>query len=89
MRTIATIQGYLMSSVTVNDPSSLGQAIRKARKALNITQEDLSLQTGISRTTIRAIEQGKQTAHLGLVLQVCRDLGLMLTLTSAEGETTP
>lgn len=88
MRTIATIQGHVMSSVTVNDPSSLGQAIRKARKALNITQEDLSLQTGISRTTIRAIEQGKQTAHLGLVLQLCRDLGLRLTLSSAEGETT-
>lgn len=88
MRTIATIQGHVMSSVTVNDPSSLGQAIRKARKALNITQEDLSLQTGISRTTIRAIEQGKQTAHLGLVLQLCRDLGLRLTLSSAEGDTT-
>lgn len=88
MRTIATIQGHVMSSVTVNDPSSLGQAIRKARKALNITQEDLSLQTGISRTTIRAIEQGKQTAHLGLVLQLCSDLGLRLTLSSAEGETT-
>lgn len=78
-----------MSSVTVNDPASLGQAIRKARKALHITQEELSLQTGISRTTIRAIEQGKQTTHLGLVLQICRDLGLTLTLSSTEGVTTP
>lgn len=78
-----------MSSVTVNDPASLGQAIRKARKALHITQEELSLQTGISRTTIRAIEQGKQTAHLGLVLQLCRDLGLTLTLSSTEGVTKP
>ena len=78
-----------MSSVTVNDPASLGQAIRKARKALRITQKELSLQTGISRTTIRAIEHGKQTAHLGLVLQICRDLGLTLTLSSAEGVITP
>ena len=78
-----------MSSVTVNDPASLGQAIRKARKALRITQEELSLQTGISRTTIRAIEHGKQTAHLGLVLQICRDLGLTLTLSSAERVITP
>ena len=89
MHKIATIQGHVMSSVTVNDPASLGQAIRKARKALCITQEELSLQTGISRTTIRAIEQGKQTAHLGLVLQLCRDLGLTLTLSSAERVMTP
>ena len=39
MRAIATIQGHVMSSVTVNDPASLGQAIRKARKALRIMQE--------------------------------------------------
>lgn len=77
-----------MSSVMVNDPSSLGAGIRKARKALHITQEDLSLQTGVSRTTIRAIEQGKRTAQIGLVLQLCRDLGLTLILSSADGADT-
>lgn len=74
-----------MTSMIVTDPSSLGEALRKARKALNITQEDLSLQTGISRTTIRLIEQGKQTAQVGLVLQLCRDLGLTLTLSATDG----
>ncbi len=69
-----------MSFVPVTDPVSLGRAIRKARKALGITQDALSLQTGISRTTIRVIEQGKETAHVGLVLQLCRDLGLTLVV---------
>ncbi|MBZ4689146.1 MAG: transcriptional regulator [Cereibacter sp.] len=68
-----------MTDFPITDPSSLGVALRSTRKALKISQEDLSLQTGISRTTIRAIERGKETAHIGLVLQLCRDLGLIVT----------
>lgn len=71
-----------MTDTTVTDPASLGSAIRQTRKASRITQEDLSLQTGISRTTIRAIEQGKETAHVGLVLQLCRDLGMTIVVGS-------
>ncbi|MDB6177698.1 helix-turn-helix domain-containing protein [Paracoccus sp. Z330] len=69
-----------MVSTVVSDPASLGRIIRQVRKASKITQEDLELQTGISRTTIRAIEQGKETAHIGLVLQLCRDLGMTLRI---------
>jgi transcriptional regulator with XRE-family HTH domain len=85
MNTIAAIWGCSSTSTIVIDPSSLGEALRKARKAVNITQEELSLQTGISRTTIRLIEQGKQTAQVGLVLQLCRDLGLTLSLSTTDG----
>lgn len=69
-----------MISTVVTDPASLGKIIRQVRKTSKITQEDLELQTGISRTTIRAIEQGKETAHVGLVLQLCRDLGMTLSI---------
>ncbi|MBR9862190.1 MAG: helix-turn-helix transcriptional regulator [Rhodobacteraceae bacterium] len=73
-----------MTGFTITDPQSLGTAIRRSRKALKITQEDLSLQTGISRTTIRAIEQGKETARIGLVLQLCRDLGLRIQVDAPD-----
>jgi y4mF family transcriptional regulator len=69
----------------ITDAASLGTVLRRTRKALGITQETLSLQTGISRPTIRSIEQGKETAHLGLVLQICRDLGVTLEVTPPEG----
>lgn len=75
-----------MTTINVTDPSTLGRAIRETRKASKITQEDLSLQTGISRTTIRAIEQGKETAHIGLVLQLCRDLGMTIMVGSPATE---
>lgn len=73
-----------MSGIPVSDPASLGRVLRKTRKALKITQEELALQTGISRTTIRAIELGKETAHVGLVMQLCRDLGIVIVLTPPE-----
>ena len=71
-------QGETTRVVEAHD---LGQAIRRRRKALGLTQEDVAAQVGIARITLSAIENGKETAHLGLVLQVCRDLGLHLTIT--------
>ena len=70
-----------MTQIQITDPASLGATLRAARRAVKLTQEQLSLQTGISRPTIRAIEQGKTTAHVGLVLQLCRDLGVTLQAT--------
>lgn len=69
-----------MTSVLITDAASLGAELRRTRKALKITQEELSLQTGISRPTIRSVERGKETAHVGLVLQLCQDLGVVIEL---------
>lgn len=69
-------------AVQIDDPASLGRAIRDRRRALGLRQEDVAAQSGISVPTVGAIEAGKTTARIGLVLQVCRDLGLRLTLGS-------
>ncbi|MCW8843229.1 MAG: helix-turn-helix domain-containing protein [Rhodobacteraceae bacterium] len=69
-----------MKQIQIRDAASLGAVLRETRKAMKITQEQLSLQTGISKPTIRSIEKGKETAHVGLVLQLCRDLGITIGL---------
>ena len=74
-----------MTPVLISDAASLGAELRKTRKALKITQEELSLQTGISRPTIRSVERGKETARVGLVLQLCQDLGITIELKFPEG----
>jgi len=66
----------------ITDPAALGAAIRKRRRALGLRQSDVAMQSGVSTPTVSAIENGKDTARIGLVLQICRDLGLKLT---AEG----
>ena len=67
---------------TIDDPAALGRAIRERRLALNLRQEDVAAQSGVSIPTVSAIENGKATAQIGLVLQICRDLGLRLTVGS-------
>jgi y4mF family transcriptional regulator len=63
----------------LHTPADLGRAIRDRRLALGLTQADVAMQSGVSTPTVSAIENGKETARIGLVLQICRDLGLQLT----------
>ena len=70
------------SVFSIDDPAALGRAIRARRRALKLRQEEVSAQSGVSTGTVSAIENGKPTAQIGLVLQICRDLGLRLTVGS-------
>ncbi|MDS9469695.1 helix-turn-helix domain-containing protein [Paracoccus sp. MBLB3053] len=70
------------SQTTIASPSDLGRAIRARRLLLGLTQAEVAMQSGVSIPTVSAIENGKETAHIGLVMQICRDLGLHLM---AEG----
>lgn len=58
--------------------AELGEAIRIRRKELGLLQVDLAMQSGITPATLSAIENGKDNARIGLVMQICRDLGLHL-----------
>jgi len=69
-------------STAITTPADLGRAIRDRRLALGLTQADVAMQSGVSTPTVSAIENGKETARLGLALQICRDLGLHLTMES-------
>ena len=44
---------------------SFGKALRKIRKDLNLTQNDVSLLSGINSETIRRIENGKVVPRFG------------------------
>jgi transcriptional regulator with XRE-family HTH domain len=54
----------------------LGGRIRAARVFRNWRQEDLAARTGLSRSTVQAIERGEETVAIGSVLQVLWLLGL-------------
>lgn len=66
----------------ITDSKSLGNAIREARRALGVTQDQLALTSGTNRRFIIELEQGKATAQIGKMLQVLRTLGVSLNLTA-------
>src|SRR3954451_19760798 len=60
----------------VNSPMELAQLMRDQRKRRRLSQQRLAELIGVSRQWVIALEQGKPTAELGLVLQALSAVGL-------------
>lgn len=54
----------------------LAQLVRDHRKRLHMSQQTLATRVGVSRQWIIALEQGKPTVEVGLVLGALNALGL-------------
>ena len=65
-----------------------GRLIRSRRKALNMTQDQLALATGVGRRFLIDLEAGKTTCQLGLSLVVAEALGIRSSELSTAAETT-
>lgn len=76
-------------SIRIDTPESLGQAMRNARKQLNLTQPQLALAAGVGVRFIVDLEAGKPTLRLENILRVLHALGGELQVgglpTSGEG----
>lgn len=68
--------------IPIQTPADFGRAIRARRLELGLQQAEVAMQSGVSTPTVSAIENGKETARIGLVLQICRDLGLRIQIGS-------
>ena len=65
----------------IDSTSTLGQALRRTRKHLGLTQPQLALASGVGVRFIVDLEAGKPTIQLGRALQVIDALGAELILT--------
>ena len=54
----------------------LGQAIKEGRAAKGLTQDQLAARLQISRTTLRAAEQGDPSVKAGILLTLLWALGI-------------
>lgn len=59
-----------------DSPAELGSTIRKRRRDVGLTQEDLALSIGVNRKVIGQLEGGKETVRLDIALNAARALGL-------------
>jgi transcriptional regulator with XRE-family HTH domain len=58
---------------------AIGDRIRDRRERSNLTQEQLSYRTGITRLTIQRIESGATDARISWLLRIAEDLDAPLT----------
>jgi HTH-type transcriptional regulator / antitoxin HipB len=66
---------------TIRSPQQLGDALRTARKRLDLTQPQLALAAGVGVRFIVDLEAGKPTVRLENVLRVIEALGGEIQLT--------
>lgn len=83
-RTQTTVRGFrrvvklvpITKTIVTAGPvyERFGNAIREARTALLMTQEELGLKVGLSRTSVVNIEQGRQRVMLDDLLNFAKAL---------------
>lgn len=66
--------------VTIHSVDELGATLRMLRKESGLTQRDASGLCNVSLPFLNQVEQGKPTARIGKVLEVCRRLGIEIVL---------
>ena len=68
----------------IETPQHLGEIVRKARKALRLTQPQLALAAGVGVRFIVDLEAGKPTVRLENVLRVLQALGITLAVNGLD-----
>lgn len=53
----------------------LGEELRKARLAADMTQQDLSFKAGLDRTYISQLEHDKKSPTVDVLFRLCQALG--------------
>lgn len=62
----------------VTTAKELGGLVRRKRKEVGALQESAAAMSGVGTKFLSQVENGKETAELGKVLQVLKSLGLEL-----------
>jgi HTH-type transcriptional regulator / antitoxin HipB len=68
----------------IYSPASLGDAIRHYRTDAGLTQAELAEASGLQRSYLSELENGKETEQLIRLLRVLRRLGVRMTLEKAD-----
>jgi transcriptional regulator with XRE-family HTH domain len=65
-------------------PASLGAAIRHYRHEAGLSQAELAERSGLHRSYLSALEQGRETEQLKRILRVLSQLGVRMSLEKAD-----
>ena len=61
---------YIYTRKGIDEMNKLSQFVKKRRKSLGLTQEDLSFKAGVGLRFVRDLEQGKQSLQMDKVNQI-------------------
>jgi transcriptional regulator with XRE-family HTH domain len=79
-----TRQGTDEAPFRIYTPAALGTALRHYRQRAGLSQAKLAELTGLNRTYLSALEQGRETAQLRRLFRLLKHLGVRVTLEKAD-----
>ena len=65
-------------------PASLGAAIRHYRRQAGLSQAELAERTGLHRSYLSELEQGRETEQVKRIIRILKELGVRMTLEKAD-----
>ena len=68
----------------IHSPIDIAAAIKNRRKSLKLTQAECATFCGVGLRFFSELENGKQSLHLGKVMQVLQMLGLKMQIIGNE-----
>ena len=68
--------------MNITDTKKLGIYIKNTRKEQHLTQADLAIAANVGVRFLVDLENGKETAQIGKVINVCRALGITIDVKS-------
>lgn len=79
----------LVPEMMARDPRQIGMALRRARRALRLTQSDLASKAGVTQATVSLLEGGMDGAKLRTLTDIMAALGLELVVRPRRAEAEP
>jgi transcriptional regulator with XRE-family HTH domain len=64
--------------------ASIGAAIRHYRRQAGLSQAELAERTGLHRSYLSELEQGRETEQVKRILRVLKHLGVRMTVEKAD-----
>lgn len=70
----------------VKTAADIGRVVREARLHVGLSQKALAAQAATTQPWISEVENGKETAEIGMVLRILSHLGLTLDLSGGTSK---
>lgn len=68
--------------MNITDTKKLGTYIKNVRKKQHLTQADLAIAANVGIRFLVDLENGKETAQIGKIINVCHALGITIDVKS-------
>lgn len=68
----------------INSISDISEAVKKRRKSLGLTQSECAAMCNVGNRFFSELENGKETLHIGKVINCLQILGINISLTNRE-----